>query len=153
MRARSMSSSRSLWAASACFTVGHLTKLVNTQKALVLESEELLSALRRVFKTAGLDQFKLNVRTKLLGQLDTMVARFALGKQEHSKVQLESLAHARQQAVQAASQLSGWSHTEVLVEGLGPVHRATASSRQLVGIELYGAIAGVQGWAARRRTG
>ena len=56
----------------------------------------------------------LNVRTKILGQLDCMVARFTCGKQDQSAVKLESLSHAKRHVLEAALKLEAWSDLAVL---------------------------------------
>ena len=90
-----------------------LTKMSKNKEGL-LESERLLCESRATFKEAGLDRLPTNVRTKVLGQLDCMVARFMCGKQDQSAVKLESLSHAKRQMLEAAVKLEGWSDLAVL---------------------------------------
>ena len=90
-----------------------LTKMAKKKEEL-LESEKLLSELRALFKEAGLDGLPLSVRTKILGQLDCMVARFTCGKQDQSAVKLESLSHAKRHVLEAALKLEAWSDLAVL---------------------------------------
>ena len=90
-----------------------LTKMAKKKEEL-LESEKLLSELRALFKKAGLDGMPLNVRTKILGQLDCMVARFTCGKQDQSAVKLESLSHAKRHVLEEALKLEAWSDLAVL---------------------------------------
>ena len=90
-----------------------LTKMAKKKQDL-LDSEKLLCELRATFKEAGLDGLPLNVRTKILGQLDCMVARFTCGKQHQSAVRLESIAHAKRQVLEAALKLEAWSDLAVL---------------------------------------
>ena len=94
-----------------------LTKMLKKTEDL-LESEKFLSELRALFKEAGLDALPQNMRTKLLGQLDCMVARFTCGKQDQSAVKLESLSHAKRQVLQAALKLQAWSDLAVLQSAL-----------------------------------
>jgi len=77
-------------------------------KAELLDSEKLFSDMRALFKEAGLDGLTMNMRTKILGQLDCMVARFTCGKQDQSAVRLESLSHAKRQVLEAALKLEAW---------------------------------------------
>ena len=84
-----------------------LTNMAKKKEEL-LDSEKLLSDLRALFKEAGLDGLTLNMRTRILGQLDCMVARFTCGKQDQSAVRLESLSHAKRQVLEAALKLEAW---------------------------------------------
>ena len=62
-----------------------------------------------------MDRLPPNVRTKLLGQLDCMVARFTCGKQDQSAVRLESLSQAKGQVLEGALQLDVWRNLDLAV--------------------------------------
>ena len=55
-----------------------------------------------------MDRLPPNISTKLLGQLDCMVARFTSGKQDQSAVKLESLSQAKRQVLEGALELEVW---------------------------------------------
>ena len=99
-------------------TGSDLTKMLKREEDL-LDSEKHLCELRATLKEAGLDGLPSNVRTKILGQMDCMVARFTCGRQDQSAVKLESLSQAKRQVLEAALKLEGWSDLAVLRTALG----------------------------------
>ena len=98
--------------------VSDLAKMARRKEDLQ-DSENFLRNTRAMLREAGLDGLPQNVRTKLLGQLDCMVARFTCGKQDQSAVRLESLSQAKRQVLEAALKLEGWSDLAVLRTALG----------------------------------
>ncbi len=58
------------------------TLLSSPLDALVLKAEEFLEDIRQTLLSAGSDDVQQNVRTEILGQLDSQVVRFVMNKQE-----------------------------------------------------------------------
>ena len=83
-------------------------------------------------------------QVRLLGRMDTMVARFLLNKQENTKCVLTSLRHCEQQVLTDASQIEGWTRPDELKKALAELpNEAPSGSAEAAMSNFSGAASSV----------